>query len=121
MKSAGPLIFLAVAAFLMWAVMIRPARRRQLELQGLQTSVEVGSEVMLGSGIYGTVISVDDQTIALEIAPGTTVKVARAAVVRIVDDEPTAPEESTDPAASPTMTPVDITAESPTGTPADGQ
>ena len=40
---------------------------------------------MLGSGIFGTVASLDDETIQLQLAPGTTIKVARQAVVKVLD------------------------------------
>ena len=70
-----------------------------------QSALGVGTEVMLGSGIYGTVASVEDDTLHLQVAPGTIVKVARQAVVKVIDraeapDEPRI--ESTDPDAGPT-------------------
>lgn len=77
-------LLLIVLAF--WFLVIRPARKRQQEMSRIQSSVEVGSEVMLGSGIFGRVVSVADETLQLEVAPGTTMKVARQAVVRVVED-----------------------------------
>jgi preprotein translocase subunit YajC len=77
-----PLVLIVLA---FWFLVIRPARKRQHEMTRIQSSVAVGTEVMLGSGIYGTVISVADDTLQLEVAPGTAVKVARQAVVRVVD------------------------------------
>jgi preprotein translocase subunit YajC len=53
---------------------------------------------MLGSGIYGTVVEVADDTLQIEVAPGTNVKVARQAVVRVVEpgpEEPGTPAEPT--------------------------
>ncbi|MGH3330204.1 MAG: preprotein translocase subunit YajC [Nocardioidaceae bacterium] len=76
-------LLLIVLAF--WFLVIRPARKRQQDMNRIQSSVEVGSEVMLGSGIYGKVVSVADETLQLEVAPGTTMKVARQAVVRVID------------------------------------
>ena len=40
---------------------------------------------MLGSGIYGTVAPSSDETLHLEVSPGTIVKVARQAVVKVID------------------------------------
>ena len=60
---------------------------------------------MLGSGIFGTVASLDDETLGLEIAPGTTIKVARQAVVKVldnpVDGEPEHDDDTTTPAPTP--------------------
>ncbi len=93
-------LLLIVLAF--WLLVIRPARRRQNEMSRIQNSVSVGTEVMLGSGIYGTVVSVGDDTLTLAIAPGTEIKVARQAVARVVDDTAAAPGSSDD---QPTGTP----------------
>lgn len=70
-----------------WFLVLRPARRQQQKLAATQAAVAVGSQVMLGSGLFGTVTRVDDETLQLEIAPGTSVKVARQAVVRVIEDE----------------------------------
>lgn len=77
-------LLLIVLAF--WFLVIRPARKRQQDTARIQASVDVGTEVMLGSGIYGTVVAVADDTLQLEVAPGTIVKVARQAVGRVITD-----------------------------------
>ena len=76
-----PLVLIVLA---FWFLVIRPARKRQQEMTRIQNSVDVGAEVMLGSGIYGTVTAVADDTLQLQVAPGTTMKVARQAVERVV-------------------------------------
>lgn len=78
-----PLVLIVVA---FWFLVIRPARKRQQDTARIQSSVDVGAEVMLGSGIYGTVTAVADDTLQLEVAPGTTMKVARQAVARVIED-----------------------------------
>ena len=85
------LLPLVLIVLVFWLLVIRPARRRQLETSRVQASVGVGSEVMLGSGIFGTVVAEAGDTLQLEVAPGTSVKVARQAVVRVVGDEQTPP------------------------------
>jgi len=76
--------FVLIAVFF-WMLLIRPARRRQAQLKETQSSLEYGTEVMLGAGIYGRVVGFDENTINLEVSPGTTMKVARAAIVRVVE------------------------------------
>jgi preprotein translocase subunit YajC len=82
---AGILPFLLII-LVFWFLILRPQRRRQQELAATQKGVTVGTEVMLTSGIFGRVASLDDQTINVEIAPGTTVRVVRQAVARVVDE-----------------------------------
>ena len=84
-EVAGLLPFVLIA-LVFWFLIVRPQRRRQQELASTQSSVGPGAEVMLGSGIYGTVVSLDDDTLQLELAPGTIVKVARQAVVKVLSD-----------------------------------
>jgi preprotein translocase subunit YajC len=79
--QALPLV--AIAA-LFWLVLIRPARRRQHALSQLQHAVAVGDQVMLTSGIYGTVRTLDDEALLLEVAEGVIVRVVRAAVGSVV-------------------------------------
>lgn len=76
---------LVLIVLVFWFLVIRPARKRQQEMSRVQASVETGTKVMLGAGIYGTVVSAGDETVSLEISPGTHVTVARQAVVRIVE------------------------------------
>jgi preprotein translocase subunit YajC len=71
-------------ALLFWLLMIRPAQRRQRELVRMQSSADVGDEVMLTSGVYGTVESIDADRLGVQIAPGVVIKVARGAIGTIV-------------------------------------
>ena len=48
----------------------------------MQSSLAVGDEVMLTSGIYGVLQSLDDERVSVELAPGVVVEVARGAVGR---------------------------------------
>ncbi len=81
---AGFLPFILIA-LVFWFLIVRPQRRRQQELASTQSALAPGAEVMLGSGIYGTVTAVEDDTVRLDVAPGTTIKVARQAVIKVVD------------------------------------
>lgn len=67
-------------ALLFWLLIIRPASRRTKELSRMQSALKVGDEVMLTSGIYGTLRELDEATVQVEIATGMSIKVARAAV-----------------------------------------
>jgi preprotein translocase subunit YajC len=67
-------------ALLFWLFIIRPQSRRQKELRSMQSSLSVGDEVMLTSGVFATVELVEDDHVLVGIAPGVTIKVARGAV-----------------------------------------
>jgi preprotein translocase subunit YajC len=67
-------------ALLFWLLLIRPQAKRQRELRGMQDSLSVGDEVVLTSGIYGTVRQVGDHDLHVEVADGVTIRVARGAI-----------------------------------------
>ena len=102
-SSWGTIIPFVLIALVFWLLIVRPQRRRQQELSSTQSSLQPGVEVMLGSGIYGTVVSLEGETVHVEVAPGTTLKVARQAVVRVIppatpdvrpgDENPGAPDD----------------------------
>ena len=82
------LILLAVTFLLMWVLFIVPQQRRLKAHQALVARLEVGDEVMTTSGLFGTITELDDDVVHLELAPGTVVRLARAAVARRIGEEP---------------------------------
>jgi preprotein translocase subunit YajC len=91
------LLPLVAIALLFWLLIIRPASKRQKDQARMQSAVTVGEQVMLTSGIFGTVTDMDDDKLSLEIAPGVVVRVARGAVGSIVPSEEPEPEPETEP------------------------
>jgi preprotein translocase subunit YajC len=94
------LILLAVTFILMWVLFILPQQRRLKAHQALVTRLEIGDEVMATSGLYGTITELDGDVVHIEIAPGTTVRMARGAIARRLSEEVgPAPEVPTETAA----------------------
>ena len=87
MNDLAALLPLVAILALFWFMVVRPQQRRQREVTALQNSIEVGQQVMMSSGIYGTVRTVTDDTARLEIAPGTEILIARAAIARVVEPD----------------------------------
>lgn len=97
MDGTIQLLFLLAVMVIFWLLMIRPARKAQRTQLELLASLEVGDEVVINSGIFGRIASIEDNTVGLEVAPGTTLKVARQVVVRRVEDEQPEPQENDTP------------------------
>jgi preprotein translocase subunit YajC len=93
----GGYIFILVLLVVMWFLLIRPQRRRQLESQRLLQSLEVGKEIVTAGGLYGTITALDDDEARVEIADGVEVRIATRAIAGVLseDGEPEAPEEET--------------------------
>lgn len=61
-----PLLMLAGMYFLL----IAPQRKRQKELEKLQSELAVGDKVLAAGGIYGRVVSLKDDRVTLELDSG---------------------------------------------------
>src|SRR5690554_6487859 len=85
------LIAVALAAFIFFQ--FRSSRKRQRETEERQSQIVPGVEIMTNFGLYGTVVSIDeDENIALvEVAPGTVMKMHRQVIMKAVE-EPVAAE-----------------------------
>lgn len=86
MELAGLLPFVLILG-LFWFLLIRPARNQQRAMAAVQAALTPGARVRTGSGLHGTIVSVADDTVDLEIAPGVVVTFARAAVTHLVGDQ----------------------------------
>jgi preprotein translocase subunit YajC len=85
--NAGPLIFLAAMAAVIWFLLIRPQRQRQAAHRELMSELAPEDEVVTVGGMFGTVRSIADDHVVLEIAPGTNVRVAKQAVTGVLRKE----------------------------------
>jgi preprotein translocase subunit YajC len=97
--NGGTLILLAAMFALLWVLLIRPQRRKQMEQQQLLSGIEPGDEILTVGGIYGIVHEIDEEDdLIVEIAEGIRVRVARRAVAGVVkpEDEPEDEAEEAD-------------------------
>ena len=83
-SSSFFLIFLVVIAGA-YMLFIAPQRRKQRAQMSQQRNFEVGDEVVTTGGMYGRVEASDGDRVALDIAEGVVVEVARTAIARRVD------------------------------------
>ena len=76
------LIMMAALFGVMWLFMIRPQQKKQKEIRNFQNSLEPGSKVVTGGGIYGTVrkVNLDTNKVEVEIARGVVIEVDKAYV-----------------------------------------
>src|SRR5262245_61191235 len=87
-KSLAQLLPIILVVLLLYVLIIRPARRRANKVSQLQSALSIGDEVMLTSGIYGTVTQVEDDRTHVAVADGVVLTVHRGAIAEIVHDVP---------------------------------
>jgi len=85
--TAGGLIVIVVLFALFWFLLVRPQRRRSTEQVALIASLEVGDEIVSAGGLYGVITEMDGEELRVEISDGLVVRMARNAVVGIVEDD----------------------------------
>ena len=83
--SMTSFLIMMVAIFaIMYFFMIRPQQKRQKEIQNFQTTLQEGTPVVTGGGIYGTVKKIDlaSGIIEVKIADGVVIKVDKGYVYK---------------------------------------
>lgn len=73
----GMLIMMVAIFAIMWLFMIRPQQKRQKEIRKFQNSLQEGTKVITGGGLYGTVKHIDlaANIVEVEVARGVVVSV----------------------------------------------
>ena len=73
----GMLIMMVAIFAIMWFFMIRPQQKRQKEIRKFQNSLQEGTRIITGGGVYGTVKRIDlsANTVDVEIARGVVITV----------------------------------------------
>jgi preprotein translocase subunit YajC len=71
---------IAIMVVVMWLFMVRPERKKQQEHQDFLGSLKRGDEVVLNSGLIGTVQAVEERTLSIELADKVRVRVLKVAV-----------------------------------------
>lgn len=73
-------IYLVILVGAFYFLIVRPQRRQSMIRRQLLNAVDVGDEIVTSGGIYGTVISIDEDSLEVLIAEGIVIKLARGAV-----------------------------------------
>lgn len=101
MESLSTLLPILLIGVVFYLLIMRPARNRQKKQQQMMSALQPGSRIMTTAGIFGTVVEIDDDNASIEIAPGVTIRVVKAAIGRVLD-EPESPELEAPPASGST-------------------
>ena len=98
------LIVIVFGFLLIWLFIVLPQRRRQSTHQKMLNSLKTGDEVLTAGGIYGYVTELAQDELAIEVADGVELRIAKRAVASVVppeedEDEADLGEELADEAA----------------------
>ena len=97
--NANPLVSLLpilLIGVVFYFLLIRPQQRRARAQRELTQSVEEGDEVVTIGGVFGIVRELEDDSVLLEVAPGTELRFLRSAIARKLAQEEEREFESSD-------------------------
>ena len=78
-SGLGYLLVLLLPFLLLVFIMVSQ-RRRAKQIQQMQESLTVGEEIVTTSGLYGTIVALDDKVVTLDTGDGQTLRYDRRAV-----------------------------------------
>lgn len=90
MEALLPLVLL-IAVF--YFLLIRPQQRQRRQIAEVQQTLAPGTRVMTGAGLIATVVSIDNDEVELEVAPGVTNRYVRRAIVQIIPEPGQVPDD----------------------------
>lgn len=85
MELLFPLLILALLVPMFLGV--RRQKKEMAKVAELQESLKVGDRVLTTSGLYGTIVEIDDITVDLEIAEDVVTTWSRSVVRELVPDD----------------------------------
>jgi preprotein translocase subunit YajC len=96
-SKGSPNILLLVLPVAVYFGMYRPRKKQMKRQQEVNETMSVGTGIVLTSGIYGTIQSIDSEIADVEISPGVTIRVDRRAVARVATKPVEVPPTLTSP------------------------
>ena len=74
------LVMMGLIFAIFYFVLILPMRRKQGKLEALVKSLKNGDRVVLSSGIFGTIVGIEDDAFLVRVDDKTRIKVLKSAV-----------------------------------------
>ena len=94
--GVAQLLILLLIPFAMYFLLIRPQRKRIKQQAAIQSSLGIGDEVIMTSGIYGFITGEEGDRFWIEIDDDVQIRVAKAAVQGKVNTADEAPSDESD-------------------------
>ncbi len=86
-EALGPFVPLILLFVVFYFLLIRPQQKQQKARKEMLSNLKKGDRVVTIGGIYGVIKELDDTVMSLRVADNMNLKLARAAVDRVIEDE----------------------------------
>ena len=78
-------VVMGIIALILAIISARNVRKRREELGEVHTELKIGSQIMFAGGIYGKVVGIEEETVNVELAKSTVIKISRYAIQTLID------------------------------------
>ena len=82
----GMLVPMLLILAIFYFMMIRPQQRKEKERRQMIDELRAGAKIVFAGGLMGTIVEATEKTFRVEIAPGTTIEIARGCVTGVVPE-----------------------------------
>lgn len=86
-EMALNLLIIALMFALFWFLIIRPQQKRQKEIREMHANLQKGDKIITIGGLHGTIESLDEKKIVLNVGGNTKLTYDRAAVREVVKED----------------------------------
>lgn len=76
----GSLVMMGLIFAIFYFVLILPMRNKQRKLDQLIKELKSGDKIVINPGIFGTIVSVEDETFQVRVDDKTRIRVLKSAV-----------------------------------------
>lgn len=78
-------VVMGIIALILAIISAKNVRKRREELGEVHTELKIGSQIMFAGGIYGKVVGIEEETVNVEVAKGTVIRISRYAIQTLID------------------------------------
>ena len=92
-SGAGPasvvtqVLFFAAIFGIFYFLLIRPQQKQRKDRERMLTALKKGDRVVTSSGLYGTIVGINEHTIVLKVADQVKLEFDRSAVGRVAEGQ----------------------------------
>ena len=78
-------VIVGILGTIFYFISARNMKHRREQMQEICTKLTVGSRILFAGGLYGRVVAIEEDTLNVELAKGTLIKISRYAVQEVID------------------------------------
>src|ERR1700745_4162527 len=82
----GFIVPMTLIFIMMYFLLIRPQKRRQMEQQRLVSALKTGDRVVTNAGIHGLISNVKESTVLLKVADNVKIEVDKSAITNVLKE-----------------------------------